>query len=53
MIASPQGNLTQHTAQGNDAFGAMAADLNDKGFLIAKVDDVVNWARTGSLWWMT
>ena len=31
----------------------MSDDLADKGFLIAKLDDVVNWAQTGSLWWMT
>jgi len=28
-------------------------DVEDKGFLVAKLDEVVNWARTGSLWPMT
>jgi NADH-quinone oxidoreductase subunit B len=28
-------------------------EVEDKGYLVAKVDDVVNWARTGSLWPMT
>jgi NADH-quinone oxidoreductase subunit B len=28
-------------------------EVEDKGFLVAKLDEVVNWARTGSLWPMT
>ncbi|MBT5859600.1 MAG: NADH-quinone oxidoreductase subunit B, partial [Alphaproteobacteria bacterium] len=32
---------------------AMSNDLNEKGFLITEVDKMVNWARTGSIWWMT
>ena len=28
-------------------------EFNDKGFVVAKLDKVVNWARTGSLWPMT
>ena len=32
---------------------AMSAQLADKGFVVAQMDKVVNWARTGSLWWMT
>ncbi len=31
----------------------MQAQLRDEGFLITKVEDVVNWARAGSLWPMT
>ncbi len=34
-------------------FEAMRAELDDKGFLVASLDDLVTWARTGSLWWMT
>ena len=27
--------------------------LQDKGFLVTSTEDVINWARTGSLHWMT
>ena len=27
--------------------------LNEKGFLVAKYDDLIHWARTGSMWPMT
>jgi NADH-quinone oxidoreductase subunit B len=27
--------------------------LNEKGFMVTTVEDLVTWARTGSLWWMT
>ncbi len=29
------------------------AELSDKGYFITQADKLVNWARTGSLWWMT
>ena len=28
-------------------------ELQDKGFLLTSTEDIVNWARTGSLHWMT
>jgi len=27
--------------------------LADKGFLVTTADELINWARTGSLMWMT
>ena len=27
--------------------------LNEKGFMVTSAEDLVTWARTGSLWWMT
>ena len=33
--------------------GAVTDEMDDKGFVVANIDKVVNWARTGSLWPMT
>jgi NADH-quinone oxidoreductase subunit B len=41
-------------AGGEDAFFAdIKSELSDKGFLVAAADDLIAWARTGSLMWMT
>ena len=38
----------------NDAFfGELNDRLADKGFLVASTDELIQWARTGSLMWMT
>ena len=34
-------------------FDAVRGEVNDKGFLVASTEDLFQWARTGSLWWMT
>jgi len=34
-------------------YTGLSNELADKGFLVASLDDVVTWARTGSLMWMT
>ena len=37
-----------------DPYYAQVSDqLADKGFVVTSVEDLVNWARTGSLHWMT
>ncbi|MEO3431787.1 NADH-quinone oxidoreductase subunit B family protein [Inquilinus sp. CAU 1745] len=42
------------TGPAQDAIIARAtAELQDKGFLVAKFDHLLAWARTGSLWPMT
>ena len=32
---------------------AVTDEIQDRGFVVAQVDKVVNWARTGSLWPLT
>jgi len=34
-------------------FDGVSQQLSDKGFVTAAVDDLITWARTGSLMWMT
>jgi NADH-quinone oxidoreductase subunit B len=32
---------------------ALNRELQDKGFLLTSTEDIINWARNGSLHWMT
>jgi NADH-quinone oxidoreductase subunit B len=34
-------------------FLQVSEELSDKGFFVAAADDLITWARTGSLMWMT
>jgi NADH-quinone oxidoreductase subunit B len=37
----------------DEFFGAVRNDLADKGFFVTAADDLITWARSGSLMWMT
>ena len=39
--------------QGDLVTTALSNELADKGFLVTSTSAVINWARTGSLHWMT
>src|SRR5438105_2796618 len=34
-------------------FNQIQSEVSDKGFLVTTTEDLFQWARTGSLWWMT
>src|SRR5215467_13109425 len=45
---------TGSPARADDAFYVgLSGELADKGFLVTAADDLIIWARTGSLMWMT
>ena len=39
--------------QGKAAFESAASDVRNKGFVVARIDKLFTWARTGSLWPMS
>jgi NADH-quinone oxidoreductase subunit B len=55
----PAGAGGRSTVEGYDPakhdpfFDGVSQRLADKGFVTASVDDLITWARTGSLMWMT
>ena len=36
-----------------EEFKQLAKDFSEKGFITTSTDNLINWARTGSLHWMT
>ncbi|MBO0717435.1 MAG: NADH-quinone oxidoreductase subunit NuoB, partial [Rhizobiales bacterium] len=44
---------TAKPAAADAFFSQVNTELADKGFLVAAADDLIAWARTGSLMWMT
>jgi NADH-quinone oxidoreductase subunit B len=50
----PLNPLTGRPLRPEDRFyGSISDELADKGFLVTTTDDLIQWARTGSLMWMT
>ena len=53
-ILNADGTPMRPDTQPDDGFFKdMNSEVNDKGFLVTSTEDLGNWARTGSLWWMT
>ena len=49
-----KGSLKEETlVQGKGAFEEALSDVKTKGFIVAKIDKLFTWARTGSLWPMS
>ena len=58
-VIVPAGSAGRSTVEGYDPklhdpfFDGVSNELADKGFITAAADDLITWARTGSLMWMT
>ncbi len=46
-------NKLQHKPSQDELLAQLASEAKNKGFVTAKLDDLVNWARSNSLWPMT
>lgn len=51
-VSSPSG-LVGPGIQQDQILRGVTDELQDKGFVVAQMDKLVNWARSGSLWPMT
>jgi NADH-quinone oxidoreductase subunit B len=55
----PANSAARSTVEGYDPkihdkfFEAVNTEIGEQGFLTTSLDDVINWARTGSLMWMS
>ena len=50
---APQSGLVGPGAQQDAILRGVTDELQDKGYVVAQMDKLVNWARSGSLWPMT
>jgi len=46
-------NFNQNEDKIPDEFKKIAKDFSEKGFITTSTENLINWARTGSLHWMT
>ena len=57
IAPQPKGIIDPNTGRpiGADdpTFLSISDELADRGFLLTTTDELINWARTGSLMWMT
>lgn len=52
-MSSPELQAEMSVMEQDAYFKSLQDDLADKGFVVTTVEDIIAWARTGSLWWMT
>ena len=46
-------DITEREKKIPEEFKELAKDFSEKGFITTSLDNLINWARTGSLRWMT
>jgi len=46
-------NFSEKEKQIPDEFKKISKDFSEKGFITTSSENLINWARTGSLHWMT
>lgn len=52
-LAKPDNMTVQNISPQDQLLNAISGEVNDRGFIVTKLDDLVNSIRTGSLWPMT
>src|SRR5215469_1393342 len=52
-VSDPVSQLIPPGGERDLLLKAATEEVQDSGFIVAKLDNLVNWARTGSLWPMT